>query len=37
MTTNLIKRAPSAYDYPLLIKSLLAAGLAAAPEQAILY
>jgi fatty-acyl-CoA synthase len=37
MTANLIKRTPSAYDYPLLIKSLLAAGVAAAPEQVILY
>jgi fatty-acyl-CoA synthase len=37
MSTLLIKRTPSAYDYPLLIKHLLHTPLAIAPEQEIVY
>jgi fatty-acyl-CoA synthase len=37
MPTSLIKRTPSAYDYPLLIKHLLHTPLAIAPEQEIVY
>jgi acyl-CoA synthetase (AMP-forming)/AMP-acid ligase II len=34
---NLIERAPSAYDYPLLVKHLLHTALATAPDQEIVY
>ncbi|MCB1544535.1 MAG: AMP-binding protein, partial [Rhodoblastus sp.] len=37
MQANLIERAPDAYPYPLLIKSLLTASLATAPDQEIVY
>src|SRR3989454_7006267 len=37
MSTSLIERTPSAYDYPLLIKQLLYTPLATAPEQEIVY
>ena len=37
MSASLIERAPSAYDYPLLIKHLLHTPLATAPEQEIVY
>ena len=37
MPASPIKRAPSAYDYPLLIKHLLHTPLATAPEQEIVY
>jgi fatty-acyl-CoA synthase len=37
MSANLIERAPSAYDYPLLIKHLLHTPLAHAPDQEIVY
>ena len=37
MSTWLIERTPSAYDYPLLIKHLLHTPLVAAPEQEIVY
>ena len=37
MSTSLIERTPSAYDYPLLIKHLLHTPLATAPEQEIVY
>src|SRR5512142_708857 len=37
MSTSLIERTPSAYDYPLLIKHLLHTPLVAAPEQEIVY
>ncbi|SDR01851.1 fatty-acyl-CoA synthase [Rhizobiales bacterium GAS113] len=37
MTASLIVRAPSAYDYPLLIKRILEAGVRGAPEQLIVY
>src|SRR2546423_7370966 len=37
MSDSLIQHAPSAYDYPLLIKHLLHTPLATAPEQEIVY
>jgi acyl-CoA synthetase (AMP-forming)/AMP-acid ligase II len=37
MSTSLIERTPSAYDYPLLIKHLLHTPLVAAPDQEIVY
>jgi fatty-acyl-CoA synthase len=37
MSTSLIERTPSAYDYPLLIKHLLHTPLATAPDQEIVY
>ncbi|GAC1445975.1 MAG: fatty acid--CoA ligase [Pyrinomonadaceae bacterium] len=37
MSTKLIERTPSAYDFPLLIKHLLHTPLARAPEQEIVY
>ena len=37
MSTQLIERTPSAYNYPLLIKHLLHTPLATAPEQEIVY
>ena len=37
MSTSLIERTPSAYDYPLLIKHLLHTPLVTAPEQEIVY
>jgi fatty-acyl-CoA synthase len=37
MSTSLIERTPSAYDYPLLIKHLLHTPLVTAPDQEIVY
>ena len=37
MISKPIEKTPSAYDYPLLIKSLLEAGLTAAPDQTIVH
>lgn len=37
MSTNLIEKTPSAYDYPLLIKNLLHAPVVSNPDQEIVY